>query len=59
MLHKREMWAEEEAPSRIQGKDVNQIYKLLAPQAFGRDAERSGALMLFQAKLPREGLSAG
>lgn len=59
MLHKREIPAEEEAPSRIQGKGVNQMNKLLAPQAFGRDAERSGALKLFQAKLPREGLSAG
>lgn len=59
MLNKRERWAEEGAPSRFQGKGMNQIYKLLATQDFGRDVERFLYFMLFQAQLPGEELSPG
>lgn len=39
MLNKWERWAEEGAPSRIQGKGMNQIYQLLATRDFGRDVD--------------------
>lgn len=59
MLNKRERWATEGALSRIQGKGMNQIYKLLATQDFGRDVERFMYFVLFQAKFPGERLLAG
>lgn len=59
MLNKWERWAEGGALSGIQGQGMNQIYKLLATQDFGRDVERFVDFVLFQAKLPGEGLSAG